>query len=60
MEKHNKDLKNIRVERDSLHATLKETYANYWNLKAEKDTLSVEHNKFQSDYKNMERIILKK
>jgi hypothetical protein len=35
----------IRVERDFLHAILKETYAKYKNLKAEKDTLNVEHNK---------------
>jgi hypothetical protein len=44
-EKQNKDLENIKIERDSLHATLKETYANYWGLKAEKDTLDIEHNK---------------
>jgi hypothetical protein len=29
MEKQNKDLENIKMERDSLHATLKETDANY-------------------------------
>jgi hypothetical protein len=29
MEKHNKDLENIKVERDSLHATLKEINVNY-------------------------------
>jgi hypothetical protein len=59
MEKYNKDLKNIRVERDSLQVTLKETYAKYWNLKVEKDILSVEHNKFHRDYKNMEQTFLK-
>ncbi len=46
MEKQIKDLMNIKVERDSFHATLKETNVNYWNLKAEKDILSVDHNKF--------------
>jgi hypothetical protein len=29
MEKHNKDLKKIKVERDFLHATSMQTYANY-------------------------------
>ncbi len=29
MEKQSKDLENIKIERDSLQATLKETYANY-------------------------------
>ncbi len=53
MEKHNKDLENIRVVRDSLYATLKLTNANYWNLKPNKDFLSVEHNKLQRYYKNM-------
>jgi hypothetical protein len=53
MEKQNKDLENIRIERDSLQATLK-TNANYWGLEAKKDTLSVKHNKLQGDYKNME------
>jgi hypothetical protein len=46
MEKHIKDLENIKVKRDFLQATLKETNANYQNLKAKKDTLNVEHNKF--------------
>jgi hypothetical protein len=59
MEKQIKDLKNIKVERDSLHVTLKETNANYWNLKVEKVTLGVEHNKLQKDYKYMEYILLK-
>ncbi len=54
MEKHSKDLKNINVERDSLQAILKETYANYWNLSTKKDTLNVEHSELQRDYKNME------
>jgi hypothetical protein len=59
MEKQNKDLENIVIERDSLQATLKETYANYWSLKAEKDTLDIEHNKLQRHYKNMEETLLK-
>jgi hypothetical protein len=59
MEKHSKHLENIRVERDSLQTNLKETNANYWNLKVEKDTLNVEHNKLQRDYKNMEQILFK-
>ncbi len=59
MEKHNKDLENIRMERDSLHATLKEIDGNYLNLKANKDTLNVEHNKLHTDYKNMEWTLLK-
>jgi hypothetical protein len=54
MENHNKDLENIRVERDSLHATLKEIDANYWNLKVEKDIISAKHSKLHKDYKNME------
>jgi hypothetical protein len=33
MEKQNKDLENVIMERDSLQATLKETNANYWDLK---------------------------
>ncbi len=59
MEKQNKDLENIKMERDSLHATLKETDANYQGLKVKKDILNVEHNKLQKDYKNMEEIFLK-
>ncbi len=59
MEKYNKDLENIRMERDFLHATIKETNANYWNLEAKKDILSVKHNKFQKTYKNMEQTLLK-
>jgi hypothetical protein len=59
MEKQNKDLENIKIERDSLQATLKEIDANYWGFKIDKDILSVEHNKLQKDYKNMEEILLK-
>ncbi len=59
MEKQSKHLESIRIERDSLQATLKETNANYWGLKAKKDTLSIKHNKLQRDYKNMEEILLK-
>ncbi len=59
MEKQNKDLENIKMERDSLHATLKETDANYQGFKVKKDILNVEHNKLQKDYKNMEEIFLK-
>jgi hypothetical protein len=33
MEKQSKDLENIRIEKDSLQATLKERDANYWGLK---------------------------
>jgi hypothetical protein len=33
--------------------------ANYWKLKIEKDSLNVEHNKLQRDYKNMGQILLK-
>jgi hypothetical protein len=43
MEKHSKDVENIIIERDSLQVTLKEIDVNYWNLKAEKDILNVEH-----------------
>ncbi len=39
MEKHNKDVENVKVERDSLQATLIQTYVNYWKLKLEKDSL---------------------
>jgi hypothetical protein len=59
MEKQNKDLENLIIERDSLQAILKEIDANYWGLKAKKDTLSIEHNKLQKDYKNMEDTFLK-
>ncbi len=59
IQKQSKDLVNIIMERDSLHATLKETNANYWGLKAEKDTLSIEHNKLQRDYRHIEETFLK-
>ncbi len=59
MEKHNKDLEKIKVERDFLQATLMQTNANYQKLKIEKDSLNVEHNKHKRDYKNMEQIFLK-
>jgi hypothetical protein len=36
-----------------------QTNANYYKLKIEKDSLSVEHNKHKRDYKNMEHILLK-
>ncbi len=58
MKKQSKHLESIRIERDSLHATLKETNANYWGLKTKKDTLSIKHNKLQRDYKNMEETLL--
>ncbi len=58
MEKQSKDLENIIIERDSLHAIVKETYANYQGLKAKKGTLSIKHNKLQKGCKNMEEIIL--
>ncbi len=57
--KHNKDLENIKMERDSLQATSKETNANYQGLKTEKDTLSIKHNKLQRDYRHMEKTFLK-
>ncbi len=59
MEKQSKDLENIKIERDSLQATLKETYANYWGLKEEKATMSIKHSKLQRNYKNMEETFLK-
>ncbi len=59
MQKQNKDLENIKMERDSLQATLKETNANYWGLKTKKDILNIEHNKLQRDYKHMEETLLK-
>ncbi len=59
MQKHSKDLENIKVERDYLQVTLKQINANYQNLKAKKDSLSVEHNKLQRDYRNMEQTLLK-
>ncbi len=59
MEKYIKDLDNTIIQRDSLQATLKETNANYWGLKTEKDTLSIKYNKLQRDYKNMEETLLK-
>jgi hypothetical protein len=45
MEKQSKNLENIKIERDSLQATSTEINVNYWGLKAEKDTLSIKHNK---------------
>ncbi len=59
MENHNKDPKKIKVYRDSLQVTLMQMDANYWKLKTEKDSLSVEHNKLQKHYKNMEQFLLK-
>ncbi len=59
MEKHDKDLENIIVERDFLQEIMKQTNANYWKLKTKKDTLNVEYNKLQRDYMNMEKILLK-
>ncbi len=58
MEKHNKDLRKIKVERDYLQATLMQTNANYSKLKIENNSLNVEHNKLQKVYKNMEQILL--
>jgi chromosome segregation ATPase len=58
MDKQNKGLDNIKIKRDSLQATLKEIDANYWGLKAKKDTLNIKHNKLQRDYKNMEENLL--
>ncbi len=59
MEKCNKNLESIQIKRDSLQATLKETNVNYWGLKVEKDTLNIEHNKLQMNYKHMEETLLK-
>jgi hypothetical protein len=59
MEKHSKDLENIKIERVSLQVTLKDKDANYWGLKAEKDILSIKHNKLQKGYKNVEETLLK-
>ncbi len=53
------DLQNIKMEKDSLQTTLKETNVNYQGLKVEKDTLSIEHNKLQRDYRHMEITLLK-
>lgn len=58
MDKHNKDLENIIIERDSLQATLMQTEANYQKLKTQ-ESLSVEHNKLKRDYRNMEQTFLK-
>ncbi len=59
MEKHDKDLENIIVERDFLQEIMKQTNANYWKLKTKKDALNVEYNKLQRDYMNMEKNLLK-
>ncbi len=59
MEKHSKDMENIKVEKDFSHIILKEIDVNYQNLKVEKDIMSVEYNKLQRYYKNMEQILLK-
>jgi hypothetical protein len=55
MEKQNKDLENVIIKMNSLQVTFKETYIDYWNLKAKKYILDVEHNKLQRDCKNMEQ-----
>jgi hypothetical protein len=47
------------MERDFFVGNFKGDIANYWNLKAEKDILNVEHNKPHRDHKNMEQILLK-
>jgi hypothetical protein len=52
-------LENIKIEMDSLQATLKETNVNYRRLKTKKDIMSIEHNKLQKDYKNMKETLLK-
>jgi hypothetical protein len=59
MKKHNKDLESMKMKRDSLHVTLKQTNANYWKLKAKNDSLSVKHNKLFKNYKSMEQIFSK-
>ncbi len=59
MEKQSKDLENIKIERDSLQAILKETNANYQGLKTKRDILSIKHNKLQRDDKNMVETLLK-
>ncbi len=59
MEKHNKDLENIKMDMDYLQATLKQTNANYQKLKIKKNSLGVEHNKLPKYYKNMEQTLLK-
>ncbi len=51
MEKQSKDLENIRMEKDSLQTTLKETNANYQGFKIKKDILNIDHSKLQRDYK---------
>jgi hypothetical protein len=47
------------MERDLLHATLREKDANYWGLKAKKDTMNINHGKLQKDYRHMEETFLK-
>jgi hypothetical protein len=59
MEKHNKDLGNSKIKRDSLQATLMKTDANYCKFKTKKDFLSMEHNKLQKFWRNMEQTVLK-
>ncbi len=59
MEKHNKDLKKSRVEKDFLQSTLMHTNVNYYKLKTQKDSLGVERNKLQRDYKDMEQTFIK-
>jgi hypothetical protein len=57
MEKHDKNMGKIKMERDYLQTTLIQTNANYWKLKTKKDSSNVEHNKLQRDNRNMEQIL---
>jgi hypothetical protein len=45
MDKHNKDLEKIRVGKDFFKVILMQMNANYWKLKTNIDSLSVEYNK---------------
>ncbi len=54
MHNHTKDLEYIKIEKDFLQTTIIQTNGNYFKLQSKKDSLGVEHNKLQRDYKNME------
>jgi methionine salvage enolase-phosphatase E1 len=54
MEKHSKDMENIKVDRDSLQVN----WCQLLELEGKKGSLSVEYNKLHKYYKNMEHTFL--
>ena len=48
-------MENVVIERNSLQVTLKETYVNYWNLKAKKERKSRAAKKAKVRWKREEK-----